>query len=141
MWSSWVGMDTIERMVAIPHFDNVGCDPYWRVRTQDPVEIYRYNYEQTKQNLEFCEKFGKDHNVWLQGYAFPFGREDEMVIGAEAIYDAGARTILTWSYFGGESEDYRAQNCEMNWAIQGEICAHLRRRHFDKMLDEIRAKI
>jgi hypothetical protein len=128
-------------MVAIPHFDNVGCDPYWCGRYQDPVDIYRYNYEKTKQNLEFCEKFGKDHNVWLQAYHFPYGREDEMVIAADAIYDAGAKTILTWSYFGGESEDYGAQNCEMNWAIQGEICAHLRRRHFNKMLDEIKAKI
>jgi hypothetical protein len=139
--SAGTGMDTIERLLAVPHFDNVGCDPYWTHAYKTPEEIYKYNYDKTKTNLEYCEKFGKDHNVWVQGFGFARERDDEMIIAANAIYDAGARTIFTWSYFGGESEDYGADNCELNWAIQGEICAELRRKHFNKMLDEIRAKI
>ena len=139
--SAGTGMETIERLLAVPHFDNVGCDPYWTWCCKTPEEVYKYNYDKTKENLDYCAKFGKDHNVWVQGFGFERGRDDEMILAANAIYDAGARTIFTWSYFGGESEDYRAANCELNWAIQGELCAELRRKHFNKMLDEIRAKI
>lgn len=138
------GFDMIEKMMSLPHFDNVGCDPYWVRRDNASItaaEVYRYNYTQTKQNLDFCHQYGKDHNVWLQSYAFGSGREDEMIIAAEAIYDAGARTILTWSFRGAESNDYRAKNTDMVWDINGEIMAHLRQRHYADILNEIRANL
>ena len=136
--SHGISVDSIDRLLSLPHFDNVGCDPYWCGVCSEPQAIYDYNYVNAKKAVTAAERFGKDHNVWLQAYAFPRGREDELMIAADALYDAGARTILTWSFRGGESNDYRAQNPDMIWAIQGEIMAHLRRRHFDAVLAGLR---
>lgn len=137
--SQGICLDSIDRLLAIPHFDNVGCDPYWCSKCDQPQEIYDYNYTRAKRAVETAEKFGKDHNVWVQGYSFPRGREDEMIIAADAIYDAGARTILTWSFRGGEPNDYRAASPDMVWAINGEIARRLRDRYFNEMLANLRA--
>lgn len=135
------GFSLIDALMSLPHFDNVGCDPYWvmNYKNPTPAEVYAYNYDHTKTNLDMCRRFGKDHNIWLQAFAVPRGREDELVIAADALYDAGARTILSWSFRAGESNNYRSACPEMVWEINGEIMAHLRNRHFQAMLDEVRA--
>ena len=85
-----------------------------------------------------ADTFKKDHNIWVQAYGFEAGREDEIVIAAEAAYDAGARTILTWSFRGGESNDYRAENTDRIWQITGEAFGRLRSRWYDEILADIR---
>ncbi len=143
MFSPKVGSDEslTDTLMALPNFDSVGCDPYW-VSSKNPSitaeEVYDYVYKKTSGNLSMCNKYGKEHNVWLQGYHFTKGREEEMVIAANAIFDAGARTILSWSFRGGESNDYRAENCDMIWELQGDIMSELRRRYFCETLDSIR---
>ncbi len=135
-----INPDNAARLFALPHFDNVGCDPYWVARGDDPTaeRVYEHNYTHSKKLIDTAEKYNKDTHIWIQSYAFPRGREDEMMIAADAIYDAGARTILTWSFRGGESNDYRAKCPDIVWDMNAEIMAHLRRRYFDEMLDNIR---
>ena len=133
-----ISLDSIDRLLALPNFDNVGCDPYWYGRAETPQEVYDYNYTRAKKAVTTANAFGKDHNVWLQSYAFPKGREDELLIAADAIYDAGARTIISWSFRGGESNNYRAECPDVIWNINGEVMGRLRQRHFDAMIAELR---
>jgi len=138
--SHGISLDSIDRMLSIPHFDNVGCDPYWVGRTDKAAEIYDYVYSRSKKSLDVAAQYKKDHNIWIQAFNNPAGREDEIVIAAEAAYDAGARTILTWSYRGAESNDYRAVNTDIVWQVSGEAFARLRARWFDEIMADIRAK-
>lgn len=133
-----ISLDSIGRMLSIPHFDNVGCDPYWCGAVSDAADVYEYVYSRSRRALDAAAQFQKEHNIWIQAYSFPAGREDEVIIAAEAAYDAGARTILTWSYRGGESNDYRAANTERIWDITGEAMLRLRQRYFTELLQTIR---
>ena len=138
--SNGICLDSIDRLLSLPHFDNVGCDPYWlsNPNVKTAQDVYDFNYTRAKKAVDAANKYHKDHNIWVQSYYFPSGREDEIVIAADAIYDAGARTILTWSFRGGEPNDYRAQNPDMVWNINGEIMRRLRDRHFNEMLTTLR---
>ena len=135
-----ISLDSISRLLSIPHFDNVGCDPYWCGTTDDADEVYDFVYSRSKRAIDTANEYKKDHNIWLQAYSFPAGREEEVMVAAEAAYDAGARTILTWSFRGGESNDYRAANTEKIWDLTGEIMLRLRARYYGELMDGIRAR-
>jgi len=107
-----INLANIERLCSIDTLDNIGSDPYWLGTKEHP---YKFVYEGAKKNLEISEKCGKDHNIWIQTYATPRGREEEIVQATEAAYDAGARTIIAWGYYGSQSNDYRAQNAPLTW--------------------------
>ena len=102
-----IHLGTLESICSIPTLDNIGSDPYWLRKSPN---AYEFVYNGTKRNLEVADKFGKDHNIWIQAFATPRGREEEIVQATEAAYEAGARTILAWSYYGGISNDYGAEN-------------------------------
>ena len=136
--SHGISLDSIDRLLSIPHFDNVGCDPYWNGGPSTAPAIYDYVYSRSKKALDTAAQYKKDHNIWIQAYGFRAGREDEIVIASEAAYDAGARTILTWSFRGGESNDYRAENTDRIWQITGEAFGRLRGRWYDEILAGIR---
>jgi len=102
---------------ALPYVDNLGTDPYWYGRPDDPVQ---YNVEWTRRLLDTCRKHGKDHHMWIQSFAVPAGREVEIVAVTEAMYEAGARNIAAWGYRGSEANDYRAKRPEVAWQAVGE---------------------
>lgn len=132
-----INLATIEEIAKIETMDNVGSDPYWYGgRSAEP---YPYVYNATRENLHVCEKHGKDHNLWIQGFAVPHGREEEIVLATDAAYDAGARTILAWGYRGSESNDYRAEKPELVWQIVGEAMRRIRDRHWDAQREAWRA--
>lgn len=108
-----ISLENIERLCSIPTLDNIGSDPYWSEKKN--VNPYEFVYNGTKANLAISQKTGKDHNIWIQTFATPRGREEEIVAATEAAYDAGARTILAWGYYGSCSNDYRAQNYALVW--------------------------
>ena len=124
-------------MLHVKNINNFGIDPYWFPKElggqRDPFD---YVYEQTKRVIEKTAAVNKDTHIWIQGYGIPAGDEDDIYLATDAAYEAGARSILTWSYRGGESHSYRADNCERVWQVTGEAMAHIRSRH----IDEIRKK-
>ncbi len=128
-------------ILKLPHIDNFGIDPYWHpghpIRALDP---YDYVYTSTKRLLEQTTKYGKEHTLWIQGYDIPAGYEDELIVATDAAYDAGARSIFTWSYRGGESNTYKSEKCEKVWHVIGEAMNRVRQRHFDNIRDEYRKK-
>nr|MBQ4318431.1 hypothetical protein [Clostridia bacterium] len=134
-----ISLDNLDRLAGIDTLENIGCDPYWLGRCSG-TEAYKYVYDRTKQNIDLCKKYNKDHNVWIQCYATPHGRENEIILATEAAYDAGARTIIGWSYRSGEPNDYRANKPDMAWNATCEAMRRIRNRYMDECLEAARAE-
>ena len=133
----------IDTVCSIENVNNVGTDPYWYGHTESnsaPLNPYEYNYNATKLCLEKAEKHGKDHHIWIQGYSAPRGREEEIIQATEGAYDAGARTILSWSYNGAESHSYRSENPVRSWNATLEAFRRIKSMERDKILAENRKK-
>ncbi|NLC44261.1 MAG: hypothetical protein GX783_08260 [Clostridiales bacterium] len=113
-----INLETIDQIAGLESLDNVGSDPYWL--GHKGVDPYEFVYDATKKNLDISNKFNKDHNIWIQCYSTPRGREEEIISATDAAYDAGARTILAWGYRGSDANDYRAKNPELTWKITGD---------------------
>ncbi|MCQ6562650.1 hypothetical protein [Paenibacillus mendelii] len=122
-----INLSTIAEIAKLDTLDNIGSDPYWLGHQN--VDPYGFVYQATEENLSICQQYKKDHNIWIQGYGNPGGREEEIILAADAAYDAGARTILVWGYRGSESNDYRAVNPDMTWQITGEAMLRITERH------------
>lgn len=135
-----VSLDNIDILGKLPTMDNIGTDPYW-VSSKNPktgVDVYKKVYEDTRKCLDVCDRYGKDHNIWIQGYAIPAGTEEDMVYAADAAYDAGARTILYWGYRGSEGNDYRAKQPDLAWRTMGDAMARLMERERERRRLEMR---
>ncbi len=134
-----INLDSISRICSLPHLDNIGSDPYW-LSHKDLNSVYEFVYDNTKKSITNSDSFGKDHNIWIQTYKTPMGREEEIIEATEAAYDAGARTLLAWGYRGSESNDYAAQNPERVWAVTKEAMLRVRSMERDRILAENRKK-
>ncbi len=132
-----INLDTIDRLCSIPTLDNIGSDPYW---IYSDKSAYEYVYTGARRNIEIADRFGKDHNIWIQAFDNPRGREEEIVQAAEAAYDAGARTIIAWGYYGSISNDYSAKNPHLAAAKINEAFARIREFERDRILAENRKK-
>lgn len=133
-----ISLDSLDRICSLPNLQNIGSDPYWY--GAGDVVPYEFVYGATKQNMDICNQFGKDHNIWIQTYAVPRGREEEIIQATEAAYDAGARTILAWGFNGSESNDYHAANPERTWNITVEAMKRIRSVERDRLWAENKAK-
>ena len=137
--SHGISIDSFGKLGVLPHMDNLGYDPYW-YHKKDLDSPYRYVYDETKKAMAISTEYKKEHNIWIQGYASPRGREEEIIEATEAAYDAGARCILSWSFHGAESNDYRAENPQRCWDITVEAMKRIRSMERDRILAENRAK-
>lgn len=137
-----MSLEAADKICSIPTLNNIGSDPYWlAAKRKDPgLSVYEFVYKGTKRNLEISTSFGKDHNIWIQTYSNPRGREEEIIEAVEGAYDAGARTILAWGYYGSESNDYRAENAPVCWARTCEAFARIKGFERDRILAENRKR-
>lgn len=124
-------MKLAEKICALPHMDNVGVDPYWSGKGVDP---YEFVYRSTERMLATVHPYGKQHNLWVQSFGLPQGAEEEIVWAIEGAYDAGARCILSWSYLGGESNNYRSANPQKCWDATLAGFRRIREMERDRML-------
>ena len=129
----------IDSICSMPYIDNIGTDPYW-YGNKNITSPYEYNYNATKLCLEKANKHGKDHNIWIQGYNAPRGLEEQIIEATEGAYDAGARTILSWSYNGAESHSYRSANPMRSWSCTLEAFRRIKNMERDRILAENRSK-
>lgn len=135
-----VMLDTVEytrELVKLPHLDDFGIDPYWNPPKHEPFDLV---YDETKKVRALTGAAGKKSHIWVQGFHIPRGHEDEMILAADAAYEAGARTILFWSYRGAESNTYRSECPEAAWNAMGEAAKRVRNRWFDDYLTRKRAE-
>ena len=107
-----ISLESAGKLFSLPSLDNVGYDPYWT--SAGLAKSYEYVYTNTKDAIARADTYGKDHNIWIQGFV-PGGTEEEIVDACTAAYDAGARTLLAWSFHGGESNNYRGPHSERAW--------------------------
>ena len=137
-----LGVVDVSRICSIEHIDNFGTDPYWfgTPAYAPDGNPYEYVYNASKACVEVADRLGKDHNIWIQGYGAKRGREEEIIIASEAAYDAGARTILSWSYMGGEANNYRSENPEKTWRMTVEAFKRIKNMERDRILLENRKK-
>jgi hypothetical protein len=144
MLSSGIGisLDNLGAFGTLDTLDNIGSDPYWIAGGHDVTgpDVYKFVYENTRKNLDVCAKYKKNHNIWIQSFNNPAGREEDIVYATEAAYDAGARTILAWGYYGSISNDYAAKNPEKVWTKTCEAFKRIREMERDRLLEENRAK-
>lgn len=135
-----MSLEAADRIAALPYMDNIGSDPYWVGRqSEDPsLNVYNFVRSESERNLELCKRFGKDHNLWIQLYDNPRGREEDVVLATEAVYDAGARNIIAWGYYGSSSNDYGAENPPVAWAKYCEAVERVRNMERDKILSDLR---
>ncbi|MDD5603401.1 MAG: hypothetical protein PHG48_04860 [Eubacteriales bacterium] len=131
-----ISLETIDRICSLPNLDNIGSDPYWLGK--QGVNPYQFVYENSKRNIDISNGFGKDHNIWIQAYSTPRGREDEIIGAVEGAYDAGARTILAWGYYGSSSNDYAAKNPHLAWTRTCEAMARIWDMERNRMLEDNR---
>ncbi|MBO5305219.1 MAG: hypothetical protein J6B12_00505, partial [Clostridia bacterium] len=129
----------VSEICAAENIDNIGTDPYW-FGSKDITSPYEYVYNSTKTCVEVADRFGKDHNIWIQAYNAPRGREEEIIEATEAAYDAGARTILAWGFHGCEANNYRSKNPERSWAMTVEGMRRIKSTERDRILAENRKK-
>jgi len=136
-----ISLDSLDLIGELDTMNNIGSDPYWQLIDDVYIEPYEYVYNATKLNLDICKRHNKDHNIWIQGWKTPAGREEEIIYAADAAYDAGARTIFVWGYRGCESNDYGSKNPDLTWKVVGDAMLRLRNRHRDEQLAKLRTKI
>lgn len=125
-------------LAALPTVDEVGTDPYW---TENCDDVYGYVYKKSKEFMDGAKEFNCPTHIWIKGYSFKNGYEDTVYEGAEAAYDAGARTILSWSYRSGEACDYRMQCPDLGWYQTGQAMRRIKDKHIDLSLNEKRRNI
>jgi len=133
-----INLDTIAELGKLDNLDNIGSDPYWGWSGE--VDPYKFVYDATKKNLDICNKFGKKHNIWIQGYGTKRGMEEEIVLATDAAYDAGARTILVWGYRGSESNDYRAICPDITWKTIGDAMLRITEKEREVLRLEARKR-
>lgn len=139
-----INLSNLGALGDLKTIDNIGCDPYWvgNREIEDSYEkIYEFVYNSTKKNLTTCNAVNKDHNIWIQGFAIPEGREDSVVYASQAAYDAGARNILFWGYRGSEGNDYRSRHPDMLWLKAGDAMARLQNAEYDRISASARQKM
>ena len=136
--SSGMSLQKSEKLFTLPHLDDIGSDPYWIGRSNDP---YTYVYNSATFNLGLANRYGKKHNLWVQTFNNPVGEEEDIVAATEALYDAGARTILAWGYYGSISNDYRAKNPLVAKVKTEEAFRRIWDKERDRIFAEARAKI
>ena len=124
-------------LIALPAIDSIGYDPYWFGNGVDP---YEFVYNETKSAISMSDAHGKGHNIWIQGYNAPRGKEEEIILATEAAYDAGAKTILSWSFHAGESNNYASENAQKSWNMTVEGLKRVKARDRDRMWEEARKK-
>jgi len=92
-----------ERIAMIKHIDIFGSDPYWYAYKQDVAEFVRHI---SKDVIGVSKKYGKEPQIWIQGYRVPANREEEIKIAIDIAYNTGIRNIATWSFEGTDCMTY-----------------------------------
>ncbi len=127
-------LQLIKGILDLPYIDDIGTDPYW----YDRENPYEYVYNFSKDFMDTVTEKGKQSHLWIQTYFNKSGHEEEIYLAADAAYDVGARTIIAWSYRGGEPCDYKSDHCDRVWEITGDAMRRLRDRYQNEKRLEMR---
>ena len=100
-----------EATARVPSLDTFGTDPYW-LRLQQPLS---WVTESTREAMAVCRKYGKRSLMWLQGWAIPAGREEEIEEAAQRIAAERPDALYTWSYRAGLGSNEASEDPARAW--------------------------
>lgn len=135
-------LEYAQDLVRLPNMTTFGSDPYWNPgNSKHEKDPYHYVYTNTRKMMEITKQANKGTHIWIQGFDIPAGYEDQILIATDAAYDAGARTIIDWSFRGAESNTYRSEHCDRVWETMGEAMKRIRNRYFDEVREQKRMEL
>ncbi len=119
-----VGVGDFATAAAIPDLDIFGCDPYWYLFGTDAEAFMRaYGTEAA----EAARKNGRGLQFWVQAFAVPEGREEELRTGLRVAAEVGATHVAAWSFRATESmSQIRSPRADVVWDIIGDEFRRLR---------------
>ncbi len=112
------GIADWDAAASIADLDVFGCDPYWYAAKADPEPFARAF---SRRAAEVSKKYGRGTQVWVQAFAVPEGREEELRMGVRVAVEEGATHVAAWSYEGTASMSaIRCARPEVVWRVLGE---------------------
>ena len=109
---------------AIPDLDVFGTDPYWYIVGAEPEPFLRAF---TEKALDVARRHSLKTQVWVQAFAVPEGREEELRMGLRTAAALGADQVAAWSYDAtGSMSALRPARPDVVWRIIGEAYGELR---------------
>ncbi|MDP3767884.1 MAG: hypothetical protein Q8S13_07700, partial [Dehalococcoidia bacterium] len=116
-WRS-VGVRDWGAAAAIAGLDIFGCDPYWYLFQAEPEPFVRAF---TRRTVEIATKHGQAVQIWVQAFAVPEGREEELALGLRVAAEEGATHLAAWSYRATETmSSIRPARPDVVWRVLGE---------------------
>lgn len=122
-WRSF-GVRDWDAAAAIPDLDCFGSDPYWYLFGAEPEPFVRGFARRT---VETARRHGRQAQVWVQAFAVPEGREEELALGLRVAAEEGATHLAAWSFRATESmSSIRPARPEVVWRVLGASFRSLR---------------
>ena len=113
-----------EKVARIAAIDVLGTTPFWQLWGRELDEYVGYF---SRKVASLGKAYGKEPQVWLQGFLIPAGREAEIEKGAQVAYEAGVRNIAAWGFRGcAHMAAVRSERPEEVWRVLGRTFASLR---------------
>lgn len=119
------GFGDWNQIAALPALDVFGTDPYWYSR---PVDLESHVRSFSEKTVALANRYGKEPQIWLQGFRVPAGRESEIQTAAEVAYAAGVRNLAVWVDKFGTGDNNRSANPEAVWQTTGNVFRGLHAR-------------
>jgi hypothetical protein len=121
-WHSF-GVRDWDAAAGIADLDIFGSDPYWYLFGAEPEPFVRGF---TRRTVEAARRHGRDVQIWVQAFAVPEGREEELALGLRVAAEEGATHLAAWSFRATESmSSIRPARPEVVWRVVGETFREL----------------
>jgi hypothetical protein len=82
-------------VASMDDIDTFGSDPYWALHGNVP-EVYVPR--EVRKVMSVCEKYKKDHLIWLQGFKIPDGKEEEVGRAFDIMAEADVQNVAIWGF-------------------------------------------
>jgi hypothetical protein len=81
----------------------------------------------TRMALDAAARHGRQSQIWVQAFAVPEGREEELGMGLRVAAEMGATHVAAWGYDGTASMScVRPARPDVVWRVVCEAFAELR---------------
>lgn len=91
------GLTDWSKVARIPAVETIGVTAFWHLWGHDASDFVG-RWARTLTAL--CREWGKEPQVWLQGFLIDAGLEREVATAADAAADAGVRDLAVWGFQG-----------------------------------------
>jgi hypothetical protein len=92
-----LGAGALDTIAQIPSVKTIGITPFWHLWDQPNKTYVRDNADAL---VKLCHRWGKEPQVWLQGFLIDDGRELEIREAADQSIHAGIRNLAVWGFQG-----------------------------------------